>query len=106
MCDVNTEVGQQRLQELTEEYGKGRVIFIQVDVRSYQQLEGDRNLLWRDEKVTIIVVFIISFKNFDTISYLPPKSLSAGIMSETLSIRLNAVSITRRMNFETIHIYR
>jgi hypothetical protein len=27
-------------------------------------------------------------------------------MSETLSIRLNAVSITRRMNFETIHIYR
>jgi hypothetical protein len=55
-------LGQQRLQELTEEYGKGRVIFIQVDVRSYQQLEGDRNLLWRDEKVTLNI-FIISFKN-------------------------------------------
>jgi hypothetical protein len=43
-------VGEQRLQELTEEYGKGRVIFIQVDVRSYQQSEGYRYLLWRDEK--------------------------------------------------------
>jgi NADP-dependent 3-hydroxy acid dehydrogenase YdfG len=43
-------VGQQRLQELTEEYGQERVIFIQVDVRSYQQFEGDRNLLWRAEK--------------------------------------------------------
>jgi len=50
MCDIDTEVGQQRLQELTEEYGQGRVIYIEVDVRSYQQLEGDRNLLWRAEK--------------------------------------------------------
>jgi hypothetical protein len=50
ICDIDKELGQKSLQELTEEYGKGRVIFIQVDVRSYQQLEGDRNLLWRDEK--------------------------------------------------------
>jgi NADP-dependent 3-hydroxy acid dehydrogenase YdfG len=50
MCDIDTEVGQQRLQELTEEYGQGRIIFIEVDVRSYQQLEGDRNLLCRAEK--------------------------------------------------------
>jgi NADP-dependent 3-hydroxy acid dehydrogenase YdfG len=50
MCDIDTEMGQQRLQELTEEYGQGRVIFIEVDVRSYQQLEGDRNLLWSAEK--------------------------------------------------------
>jgi len=50
MCDIDTEMGQQRLQELTEEYGQGRVIFIEVDVRRYQQLEGGRNLLWRAEK--------------------------------------------------------
>jgi NADP-dependent 3-hydroxy acid dehydrogenase YdfG len=43
-------MGQQRLQELTEQYGQGRVIFIEVDVRSYQQLEGGRHLLWRAEK--------------------------------------------------------
>jgi NADP-dependent 3-hydroxy acid dehydrogenase YdfG len=60
ICDVNTEVGQQRLQELTEKYGQGRVIFIQVDVRNYQQFEGDRNLLWRAQKVTIntFIMFI------------------------------------------------
>jgi hypothetical protein len=40
-------MGQQRLQELMEEYGQGRVIFTEVDVRSYQQLEGDRNLFCR-----------------------------------------------------------
>jgi NADP-dependent 3-hydroxy acid dehydrogenase YdfG len=38
-------MGQQRLQELTEEYGQGRVIFIEVDVRSYQQLEGDKFIM-------------------------------------------------------------
>jgi NADP-dependent 3-hydroxy acid dehydrogenase YdfG len=38
-------MGQQRLQELKEKYGQGRVIFIEVDVRNYQQLEGNRNLL-------------------------------------------------------------
>ena len=43
-------MGQQRLQELKEEYGQERVIFIQVDVRNYQQFEGDRYLLWRAEK--------------------------------------------------------
>jgi hypothetical protein len=92
-------IGQQRLQELKEEYGQERVIFIQVEVRSYQQFEGDRNLLWSDKKVT-------KFKKIvDTKSYLPPKLLSAGIMSETLSNSLNDVSTTRRMNFETIHIY-
>jgi NADP-dependent 3-hydroxy acid dehydrogenase YdfG len=47
MCDIDTKVGQQRLQELKEKYGPARVIFIQVDVRNYQQFEGDRNLLWR-----------------------------------------------------------
>jgi hypothetical protein len=47
ICDIDSEMGQQSLQELTEEYGEGRVIFIQVDVRNYQQFEGDRNLLRR-----------------------------------------------------------
>jgi hypothetical protein len=45
-------MGQQRLQELIEKYGQGRVIFIESDVRSYQQLEGDRNLLWRAKKTS------------------------------------------------------
>jgi len=39
ICDIGSEMGQQRLQELKEEYGQGRVIFIECDVRSYQQLE-------------------------------------------------------------------
>jgi hypothetical protein len=53
ICDIDSEVGQQRLQVLKEEYGPGRVIFIQVDVKSYQQFAGDRNTFWRAEKVTI-----------------------------------------------------
>ncbi|GFG40408.1 hypothetical protein Cfor_07242, partial [Coptotermes formosanus] len=39
ICDIDGELGQRRLQELTEKYGPGRVIFIQVDVRNYQQFE-------------------------------------------------------------------
>lgn len=39
ICDIDSEVGQQRLQNLKEKYGPGRVIFIQVDVRSNQQFE-------------------------------------------------------------------
>jgi hypothetical protein len=105
ICDINTEVGQQSLQELKEEYGQGRVIFIQVDVRIYQQLEGDRNLLWPAEKHQDKYIYDVYLKNFDIISYLPRKFLSAGIMSETLSIRLNAVSIRRRVNFEMIRVY-
>ena len=58
ICDIDNEAGQQRLQELKEEYGQGRVIFIQVDVRSYQQFEGDRNLLWRAENVTINIIIM------------------------------------------------
>jgi len=50
ICDIDSEVGQQRVKELKKEYGEGRVIFIEVDVRNYQQFEGDRNLLWRAEK--------------------------------------------------------
>jgi hypothetical protein len=38
-------MGQQSLQKLKDDYGPGRVIFIQVDVKSYQQFEGDRKLL-------------------------------------------------------------
>jgi len=53
ICDIDGEVGQQRLQELKEEYGEGRVIFIEVDVRNYRQFEGDRNLLGRAENVVI-----------------------------------------------------
>jgi len=56
ICDIDSEVCQQRLQELKEEYGEGRVIFIEVDVRNYQQFEGDRNLLLRAENVTINIV--------------------------------------------------
>jgi hypothetical protein len=98
-------VGQQRLQELKEKYGQGRVIFIQIDVRNYQQLEGDRNLLWRAEKRQEQFIYNVYLKIADIISYLPPKLLSAGIVSETLSIRVNHVFITRRMNFEKIRIY-
>jgi NADP-dependent 3-hydroxy acid dehydrogenase YdfG len=46
-------VGQQRLQELNEEYGQGRVIFIEVDVRNYQQFEGAENV-----KINIFLMFI------------------------------------------------
>jgi NADP-dependent 3-hydroxy acid dehydrogenase YdfG len=67
---LDREVGQERLQELKEEYGPGRVIFIQVDVRSYQKFEGDRNLLWRAEKVTI-KVYNVHLKIVDNIVYLP-----------------------------------
>ena len=49
-------MGQQRVKELKKEYGEGRVIFIEVDVRNYQQFEGDRNLLLRAENVTINIV--------------------------------------------------
>jgi hypothetical protein len=58
MCDIDSEMGQQRLQELKEEYRPGRVIFIQVDVRSYQQFEGNRNLFWRAEKRNDIYTYI------------------------------------------------
>jgi hypothetical protein len=98
-------VGQQRLQELKGEYGEGRVIFIQVDVRSYQQFEVDRNLLWRAEKRQDKYIYKVCLKIIYIISYLPPKLLSAGVMSETLSITLNHVFIKRQMNFETIHLY-
>jgi hypothetical protein len=47
ICDISNEIGQQNLQELKEKYGQERVIYIEVNVRSYQQFEGDRNLLWR-----------------------------------------------------------
>ena len=99
-------MGQQRLQELKEKYGKGRVIFIQGDVRSYQQFEGNRNLLYRAEKSQDKCIYNIYLKIIGINSYLPPKLLSAGIMSGTLSIRLNDVATTRRMNFETIHLLK
>ena len=72
-------MGQQKLQELKEEYGQGRVIFMQVDVRNYQQFEGDRYLLWRDEKRQEKFIYNVYLKIADIISYLPPKLLSAGI---------------------------
>jgi hypothetical protein len=65
-------VGQQRLQQLTEEYGQGRVIYIEGDVRSYQQLEGDRNLLWRDEKCQDKFIYNNNFNIVDNFSYLNP----------------------------------
>jgi tRNA/tmRNA/rRNA uracil-C5-methylase (TrmA/RlmC/RlmD family) len=68
-------MGQQRLQELTEEYGQGRIIFIEVDVRSYQQLEGDRNVLWRDEQRHHKYNYNVNLKIFDTNSSLTPKLL-------------------------------
>jgi len=42
MCDVDRELGQRRLQELEQKFGPGRVIFIETDVRSYQQFEGNK----------------------------------------------------------------
>jgi len=65
-------VGQQRLQELTEKYGQGRVIFIESNVRSYQQLEGDRNLLLSAEKRRDEFIYNVNFNIVDNFSYLPP----------------------------------
>ena len=62
ICDIDSEVGHQRLQELKEEYGEGRVIFIEVDVRNYQQFEGDRNLLWRSASKARIDIFVLYCK--------------------------------------------
>jgi hypothetical protein len=65
-------MGQQRLLELTEKYGQGRVIFIEGDVRSYQQLEGDRNLLWSAEKRHEKFICYVNFNIVYTILYLSP----------------------------------
>jgi hypothetical protein len=62
VCDIDTEVCQQRLQDLKEKYGQGRIIFMQVDVRNYQQFEGDRNLLWRFAWQARIDIFVLYFK--------------------------------------------
>jgi hypothetical protein len=80
ICDIDTEVGQQRLQELKEEYGQERVIFIAVDVRNYQQFEGDRNVLCRAENRHYKYICYVYFKTVYICSYLPPTLLSAGIM--------------------------
>jgi hypothetical protein len=72
ICDIDAKVGQQRLQKLTEKYGQERVIFIDGDVRSYQQLEGDRHLLWCDEKSHDKFIYNINFNIVDNIFYLPP----------------------------------
>ena len=99
-------MGQQRLQELKEKYGQGRVILIQVDVRSYQQFEGEGNLLWRTKKRHDKYIDDNNLHIVDTISLLTPYFVAASIMCEILSIRLNDVSIIKRLNFERIHILK
>jgi hypothetical protein len=59
ICDIDSELGQRILQELKEKYGPGRVIFIQVDVRNYQQFEGDNASLRRSEKHATFTEFIM-----------------------------------------------
>jgi hypothetical protein len=55
-------MGQQRIQELKEEYGPGRVIFIQADVRNCQQYEGNKNLLWRSARQARIDISVLYCK--------------------------------------------
>jgi 15-hydroxyprostaglandin dehydrogenase (NAD) len=40
VCDINTEVGEQLVEQLSAKYGKGEVIFCQCDVTDYRQYEG------------------------------------------------------------------
>ncbi|PSN33988.1 hypothetical protein C0J52_22502 [Blattella germanica] len=39
VCDMNTETGEQLVQQLSGKYGKDRVIFCQCDVTDYPQYE-------------------------------------------------------------------
>lgn len=39
VCDINTEVGEQLVQQLSAKYGKDKVIFCQCDVTDYPQYE-------------------------------------------------------------------
>jgi 15-hydroxyprostaglandin dehydrogenase (NAD) len=40
VCDINTEVGEQLVQQLSAKYGKDKAIFCQCDVTDYPQYEG------------------------------------------------------------------
>jgi 15-hydroxyprostaglandin dehydrogenase (NAD) len=40
ICDINTEVGEQLVQQFSVKYGKDKVIFCQCDVTDYPQYEG------------------------------------------------------------------
>jgi 15-hydroxyprostaglandin dehydrogenase (NAD) len=44
VCDINTEVGEQLVQQMSAKYGKDKVIFCQCDVTDYPQYEGMSSL--------------------------------------------------------------
>ena len=41
ICDMNTDAGEQLVQQLSGKYGKDKVIFCQCDVTDYPQYEGN-----------------------------------------------------------------
>jgi hypothetical protein len=89
-------MGQQRLQELTEEYGQGRVIFIEVDVRSYQQLEGDRNLFWRSALQARIDIFYCTVK--EKVNTLCHVNVLRPEVTDLINISIGMTSILRYMS--------